>query len=390
MRGRCARIGAAVGALLLARSALAAAASRNTARDTSSNTAPHGSGDTAPHGSADAQAVRRVVLLDPSVSLARALQTALSPWGMKLESVPHPALQASSSPDGAMHARALAGELNARALVWLSSGAEGSALRMYETATDTLRVRAFPARALDDALAAALALSVKTWLLAEPPAHGASHVAAAPLAAPVLAGAGSHEPGSMRGEPADAAAAFAGARSAVSARVLVAAGARAGALHEQGLEARYGVELRLAAWRSEVQVTSLWLAAGLELAEPQALTTAAFRGNHARRGVGLSSGVAQRIASAWLLNTFVGVAVEHVTLSGTLLPDATAVDRSRWQAVAQLRPELELELTPISLLLQPTLYASPAQQRYLADGVEILRTHPVWWSLGGAISVSLF
>ena len=34
-----------------------------------------------------------------------------------------------------------------------------------------------------------------------------------------------------------------------------------------------------------------------------------------------------------------GGAVERVTLSGTLLPDGTAVDRARWQAVVQLRPE---------------------------------------------------
>ncbi|MEY4546827.1 MAG: hypothetical protein RL685_3022 [Pseudomonadota bacterium] len=299
VRGRYALIGAAVGALLLARSALAAAASRGTSGDTSGDSSA-GTAPQAPTGSADAQAARRVVLLDPSVSLARALQTALSPWGMKLQRSPHRALEPSSSPDGAVRARALAGELNARALVWLSSGAEGSALRMYEAATDTLRVRTFPARALDDALAAALALSVKTWLLAagEPLAHGASEVAAAPLAAPVLARASSQEPGGMRGEPADAATAFAGARAAASARILVAAGARAGALQDQGLDARYGIELRMAAWHSQAQATSLWLAAGLELAEPQALATAAFRGDHARRGVSLSSGVAQRIAGS--------------------------------------------------------------------------------------------
>lgn len=384
VRGLHALIGAALGALLLARSALVGAAASGGNSEQAARQAPL--------GAREAQAARRVVLLDASVSLARALQTALSPWGMKLESVSHRAPEPSSSSAGVTRARELAGELNARALVWLSSDAAGSSLCVYEPATDLLRVRTFRARVLDAALAAALALSVKTWLLAagEPPAHGASQVAAAPLAAPMVVGAGSHEPDTVLGEPAGSAAAFAGARAAGRARILVAAGARAGALHDQGLEARYGVELRVAAWRSQAQATSLWLAAGLELAEPQALTTAAFRGNHARRGAGLSSGVALRIASGLLFNALAGVAVEHVTLSGTLLPDGTAVDSARWQAVAQLRPELELELAPISLLLQPTLYASPAQQRYLADGVEVLRTRPVWWSLGGAISVSLF
>ena len=72
------------------------------------------------------------------------------------------------------------------------------------------------------------------------------------------------------------------------------------------------------------------------------------------------------------------------------MPEGKAIERSRWQPVLALRPELALALDPIGFLLQPTLGATPRRQRYLVDGVEMLSSRAVWWSLGGAVSINLF
>jgi len=325
----------------------------------------------------------RVILLDSSPSLARALRTALSPWGLQLESSSHPRPE-SSLPAAAASAQQLARELGAGALVWLSADAHGAALWLYEASRDSVRVRTFPDRPLDDALAAALALSVKTWLRS---AEDAPEPASAELASAASGGldAAALEP---RATAPSAERALAQPAAPARARLLVHVEARAGALRPAGVEGRYGLELRAAAWRNDA--TSLWLAAHVDAGAAQAVRQAQLRGDYTRWGGGVSLGFGQRLAPAWFAQVLAGVAVERATLSGTLLPEGSAIDRSRWQTFIQLRPELELALAPVGLLLQPTLCAAPRQQRYLVDGVEVLSSRAVWWSLGGAVSVNLF
>lgn len=332
-----------------------------------------------------------VVLLDAPSPLVRALRTALSPWGLRLESSSRTTPE-SSLPAAASSAQRLARELGARALVWISADADGAALWLYEASRDSVRVRAVPDRPLDDALAAALALSVKTWLRsAEEAPEPAS---AAPEPALDASGGLAQAPLEPDASPSDAPpskvqpARARPATEAARARLVVHAEARVGALRPTSVQGRYALELRAAAWRDGA--TSLWLAAHVGAGQAHAVRGAALRGDYTQWGGGVSAGVGQRLAAAWFAYLLTGVALERATLSGTLLPDGSAIDRSRWQAVVQLRPELEFALAPVGFLLQPTLYAAPRQPRYLVDGVEVLGSRAVWWSLGGAVSVSLF
>jgi hypothetical protein len=337
-------------------------------------------------GTRDTKTVR-VVLLDAPPALARALRTALGPWGLQLESRSRQKPE-SSLPAAASSAQRLAGELDAQALVWLSSDGHGAALWLYEAARDSVRVRTFPDRALDDALAAALALSVKTWLRSAdggPELAGASSAAQPPLSAGGSAFAAAPEP-----DPTVAESSTERTRAAppARARLLVHAAARAGALRPAAMEGRYGLELRAAVWRDAAR--SLWLAAQVDAGEPQAVRQVALRGDYRHWGAGLSFGIGQRLAATWFAHLLAGVVFERATLSGTLLPEGSAIERSRWQPLVQLRPELELALAPVGFLLQPALCAAPRQQRYLVDGAVVLSSRAVGWSLGGAVSVNLF
>lgn len=329
-----------------------------------------------------------VVLLDAPSPLVRALRTALSPWGLRLESSSR-TTPASSLPAAASSAQRLARELGARALVWISADADGAALWLYETSRDSVRVRAVPDRPLDDALAAALALSVKTWLRSAEEAPEPVSASAAPEPALDASGGPAQAPFEPDASPSDVEPARARpATGAARTRLVVHAEARVGALRPTGVQGRYALELRAAAWRDGA--TSLWLAAHVGAGQARAVRDAALRGDYTQWGGGVSAGVGQRLAATWFAYLLAGVALERATLSGTLLPDGSAIDRSRWQAVVQLRPELEFALAPVGFLLQPTLYAAPRQPRYLVDGVEVLGSRAVWWSLGGAVSVSLF
>jgi hypothetical protein len=178
--------------------------------------------------------------------------------------------------------------------------------------------------------------------------------------------------------------------SSARSRLLLNAAARAGALSPTRVEARYGLELRALPWHAEDHSSRAWLTAQLDAGQPTAVSATSFRGEHQRWSGGISAGLGQRLQSSLYVNVLGGIALDRSTLSGTLLPEAALVERARWQAVAQLRPELELTLAPLGLLLQPTLYASPRQQRFLVSGGEVLRTRALWWSLGGAVSIDLF
>jgi hypothetical protein len=342
-------------------------------------------------------------LLDLSPPLVRALRTALLPWGMRLQLVARHQPEASL-PGSALRARALARELQADVLVWVSRNADGAALWMYEASDDAIRARPI-ALPLNGARAAALALSVKTWLrlddepppAAEPPEPARSESALSAPALPALAlsaPAPAYPPAARAEPPRDVQPSNeipqpAPLRSA-RARVLLQAAAHAGALQPTRLTASYGVELRALGWRSEAGGQRLWLAARLDAAAASRVNEAAFRGSYSRWGGGLAAGLGQRLTPALYANLLGGATLDRATLSGKLLPESLAVERSRWQATLHLRPELELQFAPISLILQPALCASPRQQRFVAGGIEVLHTRSLWWTLGAAVGLDLF
>lgn len=336
---------------------------------------------------------RRVALLALSPPLVRALHTALVPWRMQLEVVDREPPR-GSVPGSARQAQLLARELDADVLVWVSSDAEGEALWIYEAAEDAVRARPFPGQLLDDARAAALALSVKTWLRldAEPPPALATPAPAEATLAPSPPPPRSQMPRADLQQDVQSSDEIPRTVPAGSARAraLLHAEARGGALQPTPLEARYGVELRALAWHGQTHERRVWLGARLDTGTPVAISNASFRGSLSHWSGGLSAGVGQRLAPVLYANLLGGVTLAHATLSGTLLADGAPAERARWQTALHLRPELELELAPLALILQPTLYAAPHTQRFLADGAEVLRTRKLWWSLGAAISLDLF
>jgi len=324
-----------------------------------------------------------VVLLDAPRELEQALLTALSPWGIRVRALVREK-PGQTLPGAALQAGAMARELDADALVWLSDDADGSVLWVYELSNDTVVARPLPDRALDAALAAALALSVKTWLRtsrAIPETVVESEVSA-------------HVPESDRSpliarEPEPTRAPRDSDDAARLQIVLHGAGRRA-AYEPNVTEARYGVELRYFPWQDPISATRFWLGLRADGGERQSFGNAAFEGTYSEVGAGASAGVSQRVVSLFSLGMHVNAALHRGALSGTLLSDGAAAKRQRVGAIICMGPEMELLLEPFGIIFQTALGAALRTQRYAADGVEVLETNRVWWRLGGAARLTVF
>lgn len=107
----------------------------------------------------------RVAVVGASPNVTKAISLALSPWSVR---VVHVNASISTQDVAAANeaARALAREQNAGAVVWLAEGNDAHAsLWMYDAETETVAVRPVAqAGPMDDAAAAAIALTVKTLL----------------------------------------------------------------------------------------------------------------------------------------------------------------------------------------------------------------------------------
>lgn len=328
-----------------------------------------------------------VVLLAPPELLERAVRAALLPWGMRIESVvrdaPTPTL-----PGAAWRAGALARELDAKALVWLSSNADGAALWVYEATKNTIVARPIPDAPLDRALAAALALSVKTWLRSsdQNPQAAASPVVETPVVpAPVApmaraAPAPAAHPNSDGPPPS---------REAARWQIAIHAGARRGAFEQSSFEPRYGLELRMSPWQSG-RATRWILAARVEIGAAQGVRNATFQGVYSELAAGASLGVAHRLAEPLTVAFHTGATLHRGSVWGTVLPNQIAVEGATLGAAAQLRPEAELSFGSIGILAQPMVGLSILGERYEFREVVVLETRPVWWMLGGALRAELF
>lgn len=339
---------------------------------------------TARSSSNAAQAAGAVLLLDAPLELERAVMTALSPWGVRVERIVR-IKPGSTLPGTAVDAGALARELDADALVWLSSNADGAALWLYERASDTVVARPVPEGPLDEALAAGLALSVKTWLRISDPSPNTEN----PASAPALTSTSTPSAVQLTSPPPQAPDARI-QEDAARMRVVIYAAGRRGALEPDVTEPRYGVELRASAWRSDDDDAQLWLGIRFDSGEPTAVTRDTFRGVYSELGVGLSVGVSQQLASWLNLGFHAGTTLYNASLSGTLLPDGTAAERTQVRVAAQFGPEVELSLGPLGIIAQPGIGASLGRLRYVADSVEVLETARVWWLIGGALRVNAF
>jgi hypothetical protein len=330
-------------------------------------------------GNEHASAMRHVVLLDPPPVLARALSTALSPWGVRLQSIAREK-PGTTLPGTALEAAELARELGASTLVWISGNTEGAALWIYDAQSDTIRARAVPRRPLDGALAAALALSVKTWLRgAEPEPEGA---------APPQAAAVAREPLAREGSSVEDSVGSAAPRGA-QLRVLVSAAARLGTLDGTPAGARYGAELRASASGAGTARTQLWLGARFDTGSALSVSRPTFRGSYSDPSCGVFVGLSHPLVPLLSVGLLGGAALHRASISGTLPPAASPVDTSRWLVSAQLRPELDLAIGPLGVVVQGTLGAPLRKQAYTVDGVDMVGASSLWWMLGGGLRVDI-
>lgn len=391
----------------------------------------------AAESAAASAAQRRVVLLETPNALERALRTALMPWGMRVDrsrerARPRP-------PKSREQARTLARRLRADALVWLAPALRRHELWLYDGANGTLTTRSVPAPPFDETRAAALALSVKTELRKGTLAGATpvSDVAAKTVppagkdaalldasepprgSAPTADGDGSRSleprasaeprPRAEEREPEPEAPEALEEEAPTPARpedeasiaapqwipsdtprwkLVLHAAARQGATTLGGSEGRYAVEGRWAPWAGPASRAALWLSARVDMGLPRPVENAGFRGEYSELGGGLGAGVGLRLSRWFELGVQVGAALRTATISGAL-SDATTAAQTRRGLDLHLRPELELSLGALGLLVQPGLGAGITRQRYQADGVEVLETSGIWWQLGAGMRVAL-
>jgi len=367
---------------------------------------------------------RRVVLLETPAGLERALRTALMPWGMRvarsqLRARPRP-------PKSPEQARTLARRLHADALVWLAPALKRHELWLYDGTNGTLTTRSVPRPPFDETRAAALALSVKTELrkgtLADAapavsdaaaksvPAAVNDAAASDPAPTPAASEAPPAEPASRdtidTATPPPAPRPRAPAPSpevdtgstgwsrwdpndAPSWKLVLHGSARLGATTLGGTEGRYAVEGRWAPWADPSAPATLWLSARVDLGLARPVENARFAGDYSELGGALGLGLSTPLNRWFELGVQLGAALRVGTVSGTFVVDQEVSQKTLLGLDLHVRPELELSLGTLGVLLQPGLGVSPMRQRYESEEVEVLETHAIWWQLGAGVRVAL-
>jgi hypothetical protein len=321
----------------------------------------------------------RILLLDTPPALERALRTALSPWGMQV------AVHPSASDAEGLAARperagALARAFSAAALVWLEAASGERRLWLFDASKGTSTSRDVPRGALDQALAAALALSIKTQL------RGASADAAAPAEPVVTANPTPPAPPPAR----DVVRAEPLTRHAPSWLLLVLVAVRRGALEPAATETRLGAELRWSpALGRASDVIAPWLGARLDAGPETDVSGQSFRGQYGELGGSLALGVTRRLSQLFSTGLQLSVSLYSASLEGTRLPDTALAPETRWGSALQLRPEMGLSFGAIGFVVQPVLGTTLRRQSFIVGEAEVLDTRPVWWMFGVGASVSV-
>jgi len=109
-------------------------------------------------------ASHRAAVIDGDAALVEALDAALSPWGVEVDS--HAVVgPGATMPMATDRARALAHDTRADVVIWISSANGAYALWVYDAESDHASARSVPgAPPFDEPTAAAIALSIKTIL----------------------------------------------------------------------------------------------------------------------------------------------------------------------------------------------------------------------------------
>jgi len=350
---------------------------------------------------------RKVVLFAGYPGLERALRKALVPWRMRVE-VSDREAPGASMPRSSVRSRQLSEELGADALVWISTGPDGTALWVEDARTANLTTRAIADPPFGEPLAAALALSVKTILASSGFAPPESDEAPSDTRAPAdeLATPINPEPSDAsraQAEPVQEDASAAAPQPvvprapearppapepAVTAQLVLFGGARFGAFQPAETGARYGLELR---WfpraTSENWQRFLWAAGSVETSTPWTLSRSNFRGQYWEFAPALALGMAGTAAGGLHLGGSFQFALHWVAISGTRLDDGAKVETSKYSPAIAARPEVGWRFGSATLLLQPAFGYFSRRQLYVKSGSTILRTQPIWWMLGGAFAL---
>jgi hypothetical protein len=337
-------------------------------------------------------------------ALERALRKALVPWRMRVEVIDREP-PGSSMPGSSLRSGALLEELGADALVWISTGPDGTALWVEDARSANLTTRAIHDPPFDEPLAAALALSVKTILassgFAPTEARDAAQRNPDPVEVPETpAGAEPAEVGSAPAQRVEVEAAAAvpeppaprsparASEPAATAQLVLFGAARFGAFQPAETGARYGLELR---WFPRARDSGwqrlLWCAGRVETSTPWTLSRSNFRGQYWEFAPGLALGMMGRAAPGLQLGGSLQLALHWVSISGTRLADAAKVERSKYSPSIAARPEAGWRFGSTSLLLQPALGYFSRRQLYVQSETTVLSTRPFWWMLGGAFAL---
>ncbi len=130
-----------------------------------------------------------MALVEPDPQLEHAVSLALSPWGVTATTT-HAESPGTDLPGAARRAAALARQLGASVVVWVSATEEGSVLWIYDAETDEVSTRELGEEPpFSDPAAASVALSLKTLLRATVVAPSDERFGAPPV---------KHEPHSER------------------------------------------------------------------------------------------------------------------------------------------------------------------------------------------------
>lgn len=353
--------------------------------------APASARERAPAASARSQP--KVVVIRGFPAVERAIAQALAPWKMRVELV-SARQPGATMPVSADRAQVLAEQLKADALVWISTSPEGPALWVHDARTNNVTSRATPRPPFDPPTAAALALSVKTFLrasgLTPEEAPGAPDSAASP--APRLSEQPSRAPAQPEPRPAPAPATLSvmPEPERASLQVLVHAAARLGAFQPPEGGARYGLQLRWSPWAHRASAWNVfWLGLDLETATPWLFSRAEFDGQLWEAAPGLCAGVLGHIGEVFRAGVQVRSALHVLSLSGTFFGDPRLVQATSVSPSLLIRPELGLTISNVTLLLQPGAGAFLQRHEYedLQSSLDVLQSRRIWWMLGGAISL---
>jgi hypothetical protein len=323
-------------------------------------------------------ALLRVRLLATPSQLERALRTALGPWGMQVQRVPAEPVPEHPYDHGEL--ATVARRLDADVLIWLSRSAERGELWLHEVAHGTTSIRSVP-MPLSATVSAALALSIKTQLRAVlpelPPASGdVAPASAAPTSLALSPGSG---PDGASGGPEPGA----------NWQVLVHAALRGAATRPALTEARYALETRWAPWAAAPSGARVWFGMRADLGLPEHLSSSSFRGEYSELGAGLCATLSQRASPRLNVALQLAAGLHSASLSGTLLRDGTPTEHTRWGSALAARPEIELSLGALGLLLQGGAGLALARQRYADRQTRVLETNQMWWMLGGGVRANV-